>query len=201
MRNGVLKRNFKMKNFLVLLLMLVSSLSVFAQTPSQKKEVPMDTIVKLGGRKLIVDVTKVTATDVYFMQPNKQEVISIERKQIEKIIYRSGKIEQLNKPLLMMVDEGSWEGVLITDNKDETKGLYEVGLVNAISASNSRSKKAAKQSATIRLQKRAANLGAYIIYLTKAEAKGGYGEIPGYEMEGIAYSLTPPEKAPEDDIE
>lgn len=190
-----------MKNNIIFFILLVSNLAAFSQTSSNKKEIPQDTIVKLGGRKLIVDVTKVTATDVYFMQPNKQEVTSIERKQIEKIIYRSGKVDQLNKPLLKMVDEGSWEGVLITTNKDDLKGLYEVGLVNAISASNSRSKKAAKQSATIRLQKKAANLGAYIIYLTKAEAKGGYGEIPGYAMEGIAYSLTPPEKAPEDDIE
>ena len=79
--------------------------------------------------------------------------------------------------------------------------MYEVGLVTSNSSSSSRSKKSAKKSATIRLQKKAANLGAYIILLTKAEAKGGYGEIPGYEMEGVAYSLDPPEKEPEDDIE
>jgi hypothetical protein len=35
-------------------------------------------------------------------------------------------------------------------------------------------------------------MGAYMVLLTKAEAKGGYGEIPGYDMEGIAYSLEPP---------
>jgi hypothetical protein len=42
------------------------------------------------------------------------------------------------------------------------------------------------------MQKKAASMGALIVLLVRSEMKGGYGEIPGWELEGIAYSDTPP---------
>lgn len=43
------------------------------------------------------------------------------------------------------------------------------------------------------MQKKAANMGALIVLVTHSEMKGGYGEIPGWELIGIAYSDTPPD--------
>ena len=109
-----------MKKIFIVIAIFVFSVSAKSQGPVQdKSNMPMDTIVKLGGRKLAVDITKVTATDVYYQYPNKQEVVSLERKQVEKIIYKTGRIEQLNKPLFEMIDETSWEAVLITENKSD----------------------------------------------------------------------------------
>jgi len=182
----------EMKKILITLIVaLILPTTIIAQSSGKNTE-PLDTIVRLGGRKLIVDVTKVTATDVYYKVPDEETVTSLERKQIQKVIYRNGRVDVFNKPILMMIDETSWEAIIITENADDVKGLYEVGKISSNSSSSSRSKKAAKRSATIRLQKKAANMGAYMILLTKAEAKGGYGEIPGYDMEGIAYSLEAP---------
>jgi hypothetical protein len=114
------------------------------------------------------------------------------RKEIEKILFRNGRKEVYNKPVLTMIDKTQWEAVLVTEKEEDVEGLYKKGVVKANASSGSRSPKAAKLSATIRLQKKTANMGALIVLVTHSEMKGGYGEIPGWELEGIAYSDTPP---------
>jgi hypothetical protein len=163
-----------------------------ANTFEEEKSAKLDTIIKLGGKKIICTVLKIGPTTVSFSKPSQGQILDIPRKDVEKIIYRNGRKEVFNKPVLQMIDKSQWEAVMITENQSDVDGLYKRGVVRANSASGSRSPKAAKTSATIRLQKRAANLGALIVLLTHTEMKGGYGEIPGCELEGIAYSDTPP---------
>jgi len=152
----------------------------------------MDTIIKLGGKKIICTIQKVNQTSVQYTRQNETSIQEILRKEIERIIYRNGRKETYNKPVLTMIDQSQWEAVLVTENEADIDGLYKRGVVKANAASNSTSPKAAKTSATIRLQKKAANMGALIVYITHSEMKGGYGEIPGWELEGIAYSDVPP---------
>jgi hypothetical protein len=76
--------------------------------------------------------------------------------------------------------------------------LYELGTVSAQSSAGSRNAKAAKKSAIIRLQKKAANLGGMIVLLTKEQSVGGFGEPPTFEAEGIAYGYEPPKSKEED---
>ena len=131
------------------------------------------------------------ATDVTYKLAGENENKTLERKQIEKIKYKSGKIDIFNKPVLQMLNESQWEAVLVTEKKEDIEGMHEYGLIESTSSSDARSPKAAKKNATIRLQKKAANLGANIILITKAEAIGGYGEQPGYKMAGICYGFEP----------
>jgi|GEM_PF-937185 len=159
---------------------------------SNKNENKPDTIIKLGGKKIICDVHKINPTTVSYSKIYQSEVLEMPRKDIEKIYFRNGRKEILNKPVLRMIDQTQWEAVLVTENPAEVEGLYQRGALRANASSGSRSPKAAKTSATIRLQKKAANLGALIVLITHSEMKGGYGEIPGWELEGIAYSDTPP---------
>jgi hypothetical protein len=163
-----------------------------ASTFEEEKSVKLDTIVKLGGKKVICTVLKIGPTSVSFSKPHQGQILDMPRKDIEKIIYKNGRKEIFNKPVLQMIDKTQWEAVLVTENESDVNGLYKVGVVKANSASGSRSPKAAKTSATIRIQKKAANMAALIVLLTHTEMKGGYGEIPGCELEGIAYSDTPP---------
>lgn len=160
-------------------------------TPSQAAE-KMDTIIKLGGKKIICSVKKVGASSVTYSLPNSVVQQEILRKDIEKIIYKSGKVDVFNKPVFSVVDKLNWQAVMITENEEDVQGLYKRGVIKATASSGSRSPKAAKQSATIRMQKKAANMGALIVLVIRSEMKGGYGEIPGWELEGIAYSDTPP---------
>ena len=127
--------------------------------------------------------------DVTIQKPKEAEPSVIQRKEIEKIIYRGGRIEEFNKSVLQMLDDTQWEAVIITENASDVVGLYKRGTVVASSASDARDVKSAKKSATIRLQKKASALKANIVLITRQEAKGGYGEVPGYEMEGVAYGF------------
>jgi hypothetical protein len=161
---------------------------------AQIGRVPADTIVRLGGKKIPCKVINVSATTVLYTAPGKNETLALERKEVEKIMYRTGNVEVFNKPVLTMIDEGQWESVLVTRDDKDVQGLYNRGVVMAKSSPSNRSKKAAKQSAIIKLQKKAANLGGTIILVTKEEAKGAYGDIPGYELEAVVYGTEPLEK-------
>ncbi len=161
-------------------------------TDTKEESIPLDTIVKLGGRRLLVQVKSVSRTNIYYTDPGNDKSKEIRRKDVQKILYENGRVEVYNKPIMMMIDETQWEAVYLTRDKSEIEGLYERGKIDSESSTSVRSKKAAKRSATIRLQKKAAAKGADVIYVIHEEAKGGFGDIPGYEMEGIAYSFEPP---------
>src|SRR6056297_845404 len=183
----------KIKTILTLLIIALLSYSGFSQDASNTK---LDTIYLLGGRTKKVEIKNISAASVRYNEPGTDESSKLERKQIQKIIYSNGRVEVFNQPVFMMVDEGSWKTVILTDNKDDVTGLYERGKVDARSSAGSRNAKSAKKSATIRIQKKAANLGGLIVLVTKEESVGGFGEAPTYYIEGIVYGYEP---LPEED--
>lgn len=152
----------------------------------------LDTIFKLGGKRIVCTVQKIAMTSIIYVLPSQTNQLEIPRKDVEKIIYRNGRKELINKPIFSMVDKTQWESVVVTEKEEDVEGLYKKDFLKANASSGSRSPKAAKQSAIIRLQKKAANIGALMVLITNSEMKGGYGEIPGWELEGIAYTDTPP---------
>lgn len=156
-------------------------------------DTPHDTIFKINGQQIPVDVTTVTPAYISFVFPGKPEEFTIERKEVHKIIYKTGKIDILNQAAFVMFDESSWEAVWITEDKREVGNLYLLGEVEAKSPSSSRSPAAAKKGAIIKLKKKAANLKGTLIVVTKKQATGGYGEYPGYYIKGMAYGPEPPE--------
>ncbi len=154
----------------------------------------LDTIFKIEGKVMPVDVVKVTQNYVSFLVPGSPETYTMERKQIHKIIYKNGRIEEYNKPVFEMVDDYSWEAVWLTEDRREVAELYKRGKISAKSPASSRSPKAAKKNATIRLQKKAASMRGIVVLVTKKQATGGYGEYPGYYIEGIVYGTEPLEE-------
>jgi len=91
-----------------------------------------------------------------------------------------------------MIDEDSWQTVIVTDSKDDVEGLFALGDVSAQSSPQARNARAAKKSADIRMKKRAVNMGGIMVLVTKREARGGYGEIPTHFVEGVVYGFEPP---------
>ena len=154
----------------------------------------LDTIYKIEGKILPVDVIKVTPQFVSFLVPGSTETFTMSRKEVQKIKYKNGRVEEFNKPVFMMVDDYSWEAVWLTEDKKEVAELYKRGKATAKSPSSSRSPKAAKKNAIIRLQKKAANMKGIVVLITKKVATGGYGEYPGYYIEGVVYGLEPLEE-------
>jgi hypothetical protein len=179
-----------MKKFVFSITVLFINLFIYGQDINIKVE-PTDTIFKLGGTVLLVDVTKVTTTYVSFVYPGQDEVFTIERKQIEKIVYKNGRIDEFNNPIIEMIDEYQWEAVWLTEDKKEVVDLYKRGLVESRSSPSERSPKAAKKNAIIKLKKKAANMSGTIILVTHKQKTGGYGEFPGYYIKGIVYGPEP----------
>jgi hypothetical protein len=153
---------------------------------------PHDTIFKLNGSVMPVDITTVTPTYISFVFPGKKDEFTIERKEVQQIIYKSGKIDVLNKAAFELIDDSSWEAVWMTEDKKEVGDLYMLGEIEARSPSSARSASAAKKGAIIKLKKKAANMKGSLILVTKKETTGGYGEYPGYFIKGIAYGAEPP---------
>ena len=180
----------KMKTLIITSLAILISLPLLAQ----EKNIELDTIYMLGRRKLVVEIRNISSASLRYKDVEKNEIITLQRKQIQKVIFSNGRKEVFNKPVMMMVAEGDWKTVIVTNRKDDVNGLYELGEVNAKSSAGSRSAKSAKKSAVIRLQKKTAGLGGMIVLITKEESIGGFGEPPTYQVKGIAYGFEPPKK-------
>jgi len=169
------------------------SLPAFSQNDASAN---IDTIVLVSGKKLLGKIHGVSSSKISYYPQGKPKMEELARKQINKILYSTGRMEFFNKPAFEMVNQGDFKTIVLTDNEEEVNGLYELGKVSAQSSKGARTAKAAEQSANIRLQKRAANMGAYIVLITHRESKGGYGEVPTHLVEGVAYGLEPPKEQP-----
>ncbi len=179
------------KGFIIIIILLLTSVASWAQDVAR-----VDTIVLVSGKKILGKIHGVSSTKVTYYPINKAKAEELARKQVQKILYSTGRREFFNKPAFEMVAERDFKTIVLTENEEEVSGLYDLGKVEAKSSKNARSAKAAQQSADIRIQKKAVNMGAYIVLITKRESKGGYGEIPTHFVEGVAYGLDPPKEQP-----
>lgn len=178
-----------MKRLLITFFAILIFLPAFSQ-----KEQKLDTIYMLGQNKKIVNIKRVMYSKIIYEDPKEGENKEVEKKQVQRIVYHSGKKEKFNEPLVMEVEETSWKNVVLTSEESKVEGLYKVGEVHGRSSSRNQTPRAAERTAKIRLKRRAANRGGQIVLITKEEATGGFGEVPKYYMKGIAYSYTKPEK-------
>lgn len=161
----------------------------------QSTDVP-DTIVLVSGKKVMGRIQSVNSSKVSYYPQSKPKLEEMARKQVHKIFYNTGRVEFFNKPAFEMVSEGDFKTIVLTEKPEEVEGLFELGKVEAQSSKNSRNAKAAEHSADIRIQKKAANMGAIMVLITKRESKGGYGEVPTHFVEGIAYGFEAPKEQP-----
>lgn len=154
--------------------------------------ISMDTIILVSGKKIIGKIQNVGSTKISYFKEDPQKIEEITRKQIHKIKYSTGRVEAFNSMAFQMVADNNYQAVIITDKPEEVEGLYEYGKVEAKSGTNSRTAKAAERNARIRLQRKAAAMGALYVLITKSETRGGYKEVPTHLYEGIAYGVDPP---------
>lgn len=181
----------------VIKIFLFAVFIILAAVPSwAQDDTKVDTIVLVSGKKILGKIHGVSSTKVTYYPQNKAKLEELARKQVQKVLYSTGRREFFNKPAFEMVADRDFKTIVLTDNPEEVSGLYALGKVEAKSSKNARSAKAAQQSADIRLQKKAVNMGAYIVLIKKRESKGGYGEVPTHFVIGEAYGLDPPKEQP-----
>ena len=177
------------KLFLFLFLGIIMFLGAYSQ-----EDADLDTIYLLGQKKMVVNVKGIFYSNVKYTEPGSSEMKSMDTKNIQRIIFDSGRKEVFNKPLVEDIMETDWKNVAITEKEDEVKGLYEIGKVTGKSSATNRTAKSAKRTARIRMKKRAANKGGVMVLVTKQETTGGFGEVPTFYLEGGAYSFEKPKE-------
>ncbi len=178
-----------------MLVAIMLSSMFFASVAQQTENEPVelsDTIILISGRKVIASVQSVSTSKVMYIPYDGKVVKEMDRKQVHKILYKVGRVEVFNSLAAVMVDDDNWQTIIVTDNRDDTEGLFALGDVIAQSSPQARNARAAKRSADIRMKKRAVNMGGIIVLITKRETRGGYGEIPTHFVEGVVYGFEPP---------
>ncbi|MBN2485804.1 MAG: hypothetical protein JXB34_07495 [Bacteroidales bacterium] len=154
----------------------------------------LDTIIKIEGKVMPVEMTNVTTSYVRFKVPGSNELFTLPRKEIHKIIYKNGRIEEYNAMAVVTIDENAWQAVWLTEDPKDVVSLYKQGEVSAQADPNDRGSKASKKNAIIRLQKKAASMKGSVVLVTRKQFTGAYGEIQGYYIEGLVYGSEPPEE-------
>lgn len=179
-----------MKKILLILLTLCLTTIGYAQ----EEGMPMDTIILVSSKKIVGKVQSVGSSKISFYNADAKKIEEITRKQIHKILYSNGRVEAFNSMAFQELDATNFQSVIVTENPADVEGLYAYGEIKAKSGTSSKTAKAAEKNARIRLQRRAAALGAIYVLITKSETRGGYKEVPTHFYEGIAYGIDPPKE-------
>lgn len=173
--------------------------TVVAEQEVVKSEVVQDTSIKVvtdviyqhDGKKLLVDVKKIYLNDLYYSFPGETKVHKMDQRLVQKIEYKSGKVEVLNETPPKVREVGDYRKVKVTSNPDDVEGLIEVAKLEAPAEGSSRgnsSLKSLERTATIVLRRKAALVNADIILITDKKSNVAFGEIPSLVLYATAYS-------------
>lgn len=151
-----------------------------------------DMIKFLDGSIIEVDVQKISPKFITYNKPGDIDAIDyIDRRKVQAIHYRSGRIETISEKETEIRKVSNWEEVKLTSDPNEVKGMIEVKDIEVKLQAQSRShyyKPATLEaSAEIIAKKTAALENASIILITKREHYRAYGDPPSIVLKGIAY--------------
>ncbi|TZF85817.1 hypothetical protein FW774_01730 (plasmid) [Pedobacter sp. BS3] len=171
-----------MKKIVFITLTIFMSRSLFAQ----------DKIITHVGDTINCKVIEVLDNSIKYRYPDEDIVSSINKTQVEKINFASGRSQQITEKIVVNGEE-DWQKVIITNVADDVKGLKRKGEVYGKAlggwgaASNA---KKVYMKAEERLKKEAAKLGAHIIYAKDLVVKNGEitsGQWARSMLSGVAY--------------
>ena len=170
--------------------MLCISNFIFCQT---------DTIYKVNGEALYVNVAEITESSVKYVYPEEDFQNTVNKKSIAKIHFKSGRKQEFTSPLNLAKVKSclDWKSVQVSSIDAEVSGLYRLDNVG------SKAKGITTLSSISKLQDRAYNklkiatamLGGNVVYLmsqnTEESIFGGEEsstKLPSVTISGIAYS-------------
>jgi hypothetical protein len=149
-----------------------------------------DIIVKHSGSRLEkVKVIAVNDYSITFSNPGETVTNTIGKAAVDRVIFESGRVEQISEPVSVKGDEG-WKNVIVTNNPNEVIGLRRVGEVKAKAGGygSLRTTKGSDRKATERLKKEVVELGGHVVFIQQHETKGrGYNANPESIQSGVAY--------------
>jgi hypothetical protein len=183
-----------MKTTILLAMLSLGFLSVNAQ---------MDTIYT-NHEKVVGTIKEVGADEVKFIYQNEEMVNSIYKNTIQKIVYKSGRVQTFAQTtsLKTVKSADDWENVSLTQLESETKGLYKLGDVSSKAKGTTElaNQDRVKQRAMRKLKIETAMLGGNLVYTTNQRSQGNIlgskytsGQSTETSLTGIAYCNTIPD--------
>lgn len=150
-----------------------------------------DTIVMLNGDKLLANVKKFTVKDLFYGFPGEQKMEQVDRRYVQKIIYKYGRVEVISAVQVDVREVGGWRDVKVLKKRNASLDkMIELGEVEGIDEGTREKYVDARdleRSATITLQKKAALLGATVVLITTRDVRRPYGDPPYVKLVGMAY--------------
>lgn len=147
-----------------------------------------DLVIMLNRDSLNVVVTKNAPDVVEYKYENETAINVVEKSNIHKIIFASGRVEICNERRNLPAISGKkdWEKVIITFDENDVLGLSECGTVTVSSASGYVGAAFEKgESAKKQMMKKAAELGAPIVLVLE-----GWNKEKNKPIVGFAGSVT-----------
>jgi hypothetical protein len=172
---------------IILLIVTLYPIATYAQ---------IDTIYT-NSEKIACLVKEVTPDAVKFIYPGEEVLNSIYKNAVQKIIFKSGRIQTFAEATSFKVINNvlDYDKVTITTIADEVRGLYKLGDVSSKAKGTTvySSQERVKERAYRKFKIQAAMLGANIIFLTEQRTEGNkYDKYNSQTSEanltGIAYS-------------
>jgi len=162
------------------------------KTDVKKEEnaIKTDLIKTFDGKVLKVNVKKFTPLEVFYSQPGETKMSSIERRLVNTIKYKSGRLETINTELKVKKKKKDYRKVKVLRKKRDTENHIEIGKIEAKregAEGEFVTIRELERNAIIELKKRAALLNADYIYVYDRESSMGYGDIPSLTLYAKAY--------------
>jgi len=149
-----------------------------------------DTIVMLSGKKILANFMKFTLKNLYYSFPGDTKMVEVDRREVNKIIYKSGRVDIISTREVEIPDIPGWRDVKVVHKLEQVAGMLELGEVQAYAAGERdtyATPKWLERSATITLQKKAALLGAQCVLVTNRVVSHPYGDPASVSLTGMAY--------------
>ncbi len=155
-----------MKKQLLLLFTVFLCSSAFAQ---------MDTIYT-AGKKIACSVKEISENTVRFTYPNEDLMNSLNYNIIEKIVFKSGRVQTFANAMAYrnLTSPEDYEKITMAQLESEIKGLYKLGETNAKAKGTTEfsSQERVKQRAMKKLKQKAAMMGGNVIYMLNMRQAG-----------------------------
>lgn len=166
------------------------------------QQVSLDSVFTKEGL-IVAEVKEVTPEVVKFTYPSESVMNSIYRNTIEKIVFKSGRVQVFRETQALgeINSAFDYEKVSITHVESEIKGLYKLDEVfsKAVGTTTLSNITAVKERAFRKLKIQAALLGGNVLYMidqnTVGNQYGGYyqsGKATETTLTGIVYSNSIP---------
>lgn len=157
-----------------------------------------DTIVT-NNEKIICSIKEITVDAVRFSYPGEDLVNAIYKNTIEKITFKSGRVQKFAEAtsLKTINGPGDFENVSITKVESEVHGLYKVTNVSskAKGTTTYSNIERVKERAYRKLKMEAAMQGANVVFLTQQATQGNQygtkyqaGNATETNLDGVAYA-------------